>query len=448
MIIVHYHKRYENKKGYGTVINISKLLNNGETEHKEVIDTGKGIEEDLRYWEDKFLQFVKVSKPSKHTLRSYKFTLKALEDFFMHLKSSSGNKLNLSDFNIALINNFLSYIENYTINKEYGTLEERLGILFRFSDALVKCESINEFLMLSDKLADKFSIEDIETFHYMINDFAAFMRKAEVLPKHINNELIKDYIANISTLSNKTMQQRKAALQSFLTYIDKSTKTEHFKSMYWELKKYPLPKRNAKVIKCAFDEKLLERIVFVLNDYPQNIEKYWVKNYYKKDYIIYKNTLLILIMLYGGARASEVVYITYSDIELIYTDDEVKMYKITVLGKGNKERPLYIKEEHLKKHLDFLVRNRGKNEYISGKSGGETSLTTQALFTFAKKIFALAGSEKKGLHIFRHHFASNFIEKNGNIKLLQELLDHASVSTTMIYSDVREKVKLDALSQL
>ena len=430
------------------MIDISKLLNNGETEHKEVINTGKGIEEDLRYWGDKFLQFVKVSKPSKHTLRSYRFTLKTLEDFFVHLKSSNSNKLNLSDFSVALANNFLSYIENYTTNKEYGTLEERLSVLFKFSDDLVNCKSISEFLMLPEKLVNNFSIEEIDTFHYMINDFANFMKNVEVLPKDINNRLIKNYIDNIPTLSNKTMQQRKAALQSFLTYIDKSTKTEHFKNMYWELKKYPLPKHNSKVIKCAFDEELLERIAFVLNDYPQNIEQYWSGKYNGKEYIAYKNTLLILIMMYGGARASETVHITYDDIELIFTDDKVKMYKITVLGKGNKERPLYIKEEYLKKHLDFLITNRGKNKYISGKPEGEMPLTTQALFTFAKKIFTLSGSEKKGLHIFRHHFASNFIEKNGNIKLLQELLDHASVSTTMIYSDVREKVKLDALSQL
>jgi integrase/recombinase XerD len=244
------------------------------------------------------------------------------------------------------------------------------------------------------------------------------------------------------------MQQRKASLQAFLSFIDKSMKQEHFKSMYWEFNMYPLPTQNSKVKKLAFEEALLIKLVDVLHDYPKNINKYLVKIYAHSEYTAYKNTFMILIMMYGGCRASEALSIKYSDIIETQSSDATPLYEITVIGKGLKERPVYIKQVHLKEHLEYLLANRGANDFISGKKNSDTPLSRQPLFSFTKKIFNLAGSDKKGLHIFRHHFASSFVEQNGNIKILQELLDHSNITTTMIYSDISNEAKKDALGKM
>jgi len=432
------------------MIDIDKLLNNEVSREKEVVNRGGGIICDLEYWMEKFISFMEASKLSKQTQRSYSLTLSALKEFCLNKYGSNEENINLSDFNAVVANEFLVYMENYNVNKEFGDLKYRIGILFKYSDNILHCNSIEELLNVPKELCDKFSISEMETFDYMIKQFANFLSQRKIQPAEVNNSIIAEYIKSIPVLSNKTMQQRKAGLQSFLSYIDRSTKEELFKTIYWELKKYPLPKQNSKVIKGAFDEELVKNILFVLNDYAKNTEKYvsYKKHTKSSCFAGYKNAFLILVMMYGGARASEATNIKFSDVEEITLDNGDQMYKIKVLGKGNKERFLYLKKIYIKEYYEYLVLHKGKNNYISGKQSSEKPLTRQALFNFAKKIFKLAGSEKKGLHIFRHHFASNFVEKNGNIKLLQEILDHSNVSTTMIYSNVREKIKLGALNEL
>lgn len=430
------------------MINIVKLLKKETIEENLSIDTGKGIKADLVYWSDKFLSYVNSSTKSKETLRSYEFITSSIIDYIDGVSKHKYINANLSDFDSIKCNEFLEYLENFTINREYGILEYRIEILFRFVDDILNCKNIASFLSLPGLLANKYSVQEMETFEYMINEFAEYLKGTNGQPNEINNNYIKNYIAGIKKLSNKTMQQRKAALQSFLSYIDKSMKCEHFKSFYWELNSYPLPKQNSKVLKCAFDEVLVEKLLYILTDYPLNIGMYKNKVYKNSIYSAYKNTFLILIMMCGGARASEAVHIKFSDIESFKTEEGSLMHKITVLGKGNKERHLYIKSHQINRHLEYLKGNRGVNEYISGKTSIHKPMSTQGLYMFAKMIFQLAESDKKGLHIFRHHFASNFAEKNGNIKLLQELLDHVNISTTMIYSDIREKIKIDALNEL
>ena len=58
-----------------------------------------------------------------------------------------------------------------------------------------------------------------------------------------------------------------------------------------------------------------------------------------------------------------------------------------------------------------------------------------------------AGVSQAGLHIFRHHFGSTFASKQGNMKVLQQLLGHVNISTTMIYIQVNDEVLADAVMQ-
>jgi len=432
------------------MIDIENILDMGVAEDIKEIDSGKGLIADIKLWSDKFLNFVNSLNSSKHTLRAYTFTKKSLIEFVKDKRNFTEDCSSLSEFNLHLVNNYLVYLENYNINRDYGGIEYRIMILFKFKDEVLKCKSINSFLQLPKVLQNKLTINEIETFEYMVNDFARFMQKNNTVPNKLKNEHIKNYIASIKKASNKTMQLRKAALQSFFSYIDKSTKQNHFKDMYWEMKKYPLPKETNKVIKSAFDEKLLDKLLNILSDYPKHLKKYIKdesKIYKNSKYTAYKNTLMILIMLHGGARAAEVVNIKFSDISLIEVKSGAKMYQFAVVGKGNKNRHIYVKKEHIVNHLEHIYTNRGDNVHLSSKKNNSKPLTTQALFLFAEKMFKMIDSNKKGLHIFRHHFASNFAENNGNIKLLQDLLGHSNITTTMIYSDVRDKAKAEALSE-
>ncbi|MDF1876067.1 site-specific integrase [Sulfurimonas sp. SAG-AH-194-I05] len=427
------------------MINIESILNKGLKANSISIDTGKGILGDLEFWGGKFMHHVNNSKHSDNTLRSYGFIIRTLIEYFRDIIALKDTIDKISAINATIINGYLSYLENYAVNKEYGSIEKRISILFRYTEDIVKCKDIKAFTELPLVLSERYTIDEAEVFEYMIKEFALYMQNENLSPKEINNHSIQNYIVNVSTLSATTMQQRKASLQSFLSYIDKSTQKDFFKQFYWEMKSYKTTKKNNKVHKGAFDEKLLEKLIFILKDYPFNINTYKQKVYANSEFSACKNTLLILIMLHGGARASEATHIRYEDIQEIVRDDGKRLYKIEVLGKGDKSRYIYILKEHIHKHIELLHTLKGSNPYISGKKNTLTPLRTQSLYLFAEYIFLLLGEKKSGLHIFRHHFASSFAEKNGNIKLLQDMLGHSNITTTMIYSDVREVAKIDAV---
>jgi len=417
------------------MINLEEVLNNEVLSKKVKLSPTNNLQSDFLFWCEKFESFKVNQGVSTHTLKSLMFICRSLEEFNTLDKDTISNYKILDDIDSAYLNKYLDYLSQYKINSEYGLLEYRLSILFRCSDKIKQQNSIKGFKSLIDKCSDAFTPDEMNTFEYMINDFALYMEKYPVDFNMIDNEYVKGYIANIEKLTNKSMQQRKASLQSLLSFIDKSVKKNHFKNMYWELKEYPLVKQKQK--KYAFDEQFLENFLSTMQEYVKNANS----NARRGDIelIAYKNTFLILVMLHGGCRSSEAVNLKYDDVELDRTKDGTGVYRLSLIGKGNKFRYTYIKQELLKEHLEYLIEHRGVNQYISGKPKGDKPLSTRQLFRFAKKMFELSGSEEQGLHIFRHHFASSFAEKKKDIKSLQEILGHSNINTTMIYSDVRDE---------
>lgn len=143
----------------------------------------------------------------------------------------------------------------------------------------------------------------------------------------------------------------------------------------------------------------------------------------------------ILESLYSaGLRVSE---LTILRISHIYSDDGF----IRVIGKGNKERlvpigasalkalNIYINEVRIHRdiahgHEDFVFLNRrGKH------------LTRMSIFNIVKQHAALAGVRKKvSPHTFRHSFASHLVEAGADLRAVQEMLGHESITTTEIYT--------------
>lgn len=143
----------------------------------------------------------------------------------------------------------------------------------------------------------------------------------------------------------------------------------------------------------------------------------------------------ILESLYSaGLRVSE---LTILRISHIYSDDGF----IRVIGKGNKERlvpigasalkalNIYINEVRVHRdiahgHEDFVFLNRrGKH------------LTRMSIFNIVKQHAALAGVRKKvSPHTFRHSFASHLVEAGADLRAVQEMLGHESITTTEIYT--------------
>ena len=148
-----------------------------------------------------------------------------------------------------------------------------------------------------------------------------------------------------------------------------------------------------------------------------------------------RNRCLLEILLATGARVSEIVNIKGMNIDL-------KKNEIKVLGKGNKERICYFGEPCKKALIDYLSNSRvillnGKrSEYLFINHVG-TELTSRGVRTIIDSIIKKACIQSKvSPHTFRHTFATMLLNEGCDLKSVQELLGHANMSTTSIYTHV------------
>ena len=142
----------------------------------------------------------------------------------------------------------------------------------------------------------------------------------------------------------------------------------------------------------------------------------------------------LLEFLYGtGARASEAVDLDLSDLDL---EDATAL----LTGKGNKQRmvPLggpavAVLGEWLEYRLELGPRN---DAVFTNLRGGR--LTRQTVFDVVKKAASRAGLDPVEVspHVLRHSAATHMIEAGADIRTVQEMLGHANVSTTQVYTRV------------
>jgi len=160
---------------------------------------------------------------------------------------------------------------------------------------------------------------------------------------------------------------------------------------------------------------------------------------YKEDFFGLRDKA-ILEMLYGtGMRASELIGLNLSDIDIL---EEV----IRVRGKGGKERILPLPEmakRALKEYLQLRKPSLSKGYLLKYEDGPlllskrKTRLTTRSLVRIVKKYLSrVAELTQMSPHTLRHTFATHLLDKGCDLRTIQELLGHASISTTQIYTHI------------
>ncbi len=139
----------------------------------------------------------------------------------------------------------------------------------------------------------------------------------------------------------------------------------------------------------------------------------------------------ILEFLYAtGLRVSELVSLKLEDVDL-------DMGYVRCKGKGRKERvvPLgEIAERWLKEYLS-RVRPRTDSPYLF-VSGRGKPYTRQGIWKIIRKYARLLGLRKVSPHTLRHSFATHLLQGGADLRVVQELLGHADISTTQIYTRV------------
>lgn len=156
----------------------------------------------------------------------------------------------------------------------------------------------------------------------------------------------------------------------------------------------------------------------------------------------------ILETLYGcGLRVSELIHLKLSDL---YFDEDF----IKVTGKGDKQRFVPISSIN-KKYINlyrYEVRNHleianGHEDYLFLNRRGK-QLTRAMIFTIVKDLVEKIGLKKNiSPHTFRHSFATHLLENGADLRAIQQMLGHESITTTEVYMHVNRKHLADVLRE-
>lgn len=288
----------------------------------------------------------------------------------------------------AYIDKFL-YYEEVVIGKSYNTIKSYKKDIMQFIDYLNEYEEIKDF-------------EEVETMTF--RSFIAYLNLGD--KENSKNNIQK-------SVSKRSINRKISALRTFFKYLQEKKIVKTNKVAYITMPKF---------------EKELPN---VLN--KEDINK--LRDAVNTEKITGIRDRLIIELLYSsGIRASELI-----DLNEYMVNIEER--EIRVIGKGNKERITFF-SENTKKWLEKYIEEK-KRKYsnytkdtIFTNSRGE-KLTTRSLRRLIADYAKKAGLQKEVTpHVFRHTFATELLNNGVDIRYLQELLGHSSISTTQVYTHV------------
>jgi len=166
---------------------------------------------------------------------------------------------------------------------------------------------------------------------------------------------------------------------------------------------------------------------------PEVLSKEEVKNLIDSADNV-KSRLIISLLYSSGLRVSEIVNLKVTDLDFNEKTGWVRR------GKGGKDRIFSLSGNLIEELKDYLGGKGKDNVYVFSK---EKPLTTRNIQKIIKGTRERAGISKKVTpHTLRHSFATHLLEQGTDIRLIQTILGHSSLSTTQLYTHISsEQIK-------
>jgi integrase/recombinase XerC len=149
------------------------------------------------------------------------------------------------------------------------------------------------------------------------------------------------------------------------------------------------------------------------------------------DFLSVRNKLVVEILYATGIRRNELINLKISDVDLIQEN-------IKVLGKQNKERIIPLLrtvQNSIKRYLDKRKETPQKNDYLFITEKGNKFYGTLVYRIINDYFSSVSTKVKKSPHIIRHAFATQLLNEGADLNSVKELLGHASLASTQVYTN-------------
>jgi integrase/recombinase XerD len=159
----------------------------------------------------------------------------------------------------------------------------------------------------------------------------------------------------------------------------------------------------------------------------------------------HRSKAIVEVLYACGLRVSELINLSFAD----YFPDESF---VRAIGKGNKERLVPIGKEASKSLEQYIKFSRVHfpvvhgHEHVIFLNQKGRRLSRVSVFTLVKRLAEEAGIKKNiSPHTFRHSFATHLVENGADLRVVQELLGHSSITTTEIYTHLSREYLRDTV---
>lgn len=269
-------------------------------------------------------------------------------------------------------------------------------------------KEIDNFLYFLKKELN-YSDYTIKNYQLDLTDFFKYVSKSNIDFLNIKNTHVRGYLKYLDTcnLKNTTISRRISALRTFYNYLLEKGLVKS--NIFLNVKNPKLEKKLPNYLNYTEIEELLASIDTRTDE---GLER----------------RLLIEMFYSTGCRVGEMVNVKISDIDFYNKT-------IKVMGKGSKERIVYY-GDYASKYLEDYLKNKDKKGYLFTNKRGE-KLTIEEVEYIVRDIMKhISIKTHVTPHTLRHTFATHLLNNGADIRTVQELLGHANLSTTGIYTHV------------
>ncbi len=270
-------------------------------------------------------------------------------------------------------------------------------------------EKFIEKFMRYLEIEKNYSPHTILNYHADLEEFRKFISGTDI--DHIDYLTLRKYLAQLKekNLTSRTVNRRLSGLRSFFKFLTREG----------YLKTNPILSISSPKIEKYLPTFMTEEEVRKL------IEAAFVKS--DKDAAGLRNRAILETFYSTGIRISELVGLNRDDLDFIGGI-------VKVLGKGRKERIVPIGEVAIVSIRRYLEKRKKDSEAVFLNRSGRR-ISTRGVRNIVFKYIKSAGI-RQGIspHTFRHSFATHLLNRGADLRTVQELLGHVSLSTTQIYT--------------
>ena len=264
------------------------------------------------------------------------------------------------------------------------------------------------------KVDKNYSLNTVESYIRDIRFFLDYLHKniIDITKKDIENYII----SNLTVYNESSINRIIASIKGFFKYL----------SMYKGFINV------SEDVECLKRKKTLPKYLSV-----EEVDK--LLNIKLENAFDYRNKAILELLYATGLRASELINLNLSNINLVNM-------VVNVYGKGSKERIVPISKIAIN-YLDLYINQYRNMLFVKGKKTNDVlflnnhgeRMTRQGLYKMIGKVALAQGINKEITpHVLRHSFATHMIEYGADIRSVQELLGHENVITTEVYTHLAD----------